>query len=109
MADQVQRDLAELLRLEVRDPRIGFVTLTEVEISADYAHAKVFYSVLPDSDEQRSKSAQGLAACRGFLRARLAQMLGIHQTPELHFVLDDSVSRGAHLSALIDEAVGRSS
>lgn len=80
MADQVQRDLAELLRLEVRDPRIGFVTLTEVEISADYAHAKVFYSVLPDSDEQRSKSAQGLAACRGFLRARLAQMLGIHQT-----------------------------
>jgi ribosome-binding factor A len=60
--------------------------------------------VLPDTEEQRLKSEQGLAACRGFLRSRLGQLLQIHQTPELHFVHDTSLARGVALSGLIDEA-----
>jgi len=104
VADQIQKDLAVLLMTEVKDPRIGMVTITEVEVSPDYSHAKVFYSVLPDSEEQRQRSAAGLAASRGFLRGRLGRLLQIHQTPELHFVLDDSVARGAALSQLIDHA-----
>ena len=104
VADQIQKDLAILLMSEVKDPRIGMVTLTEVEVSPDYAHAKVFYSVLPDTDAQRQRSAQGLEACKGFLRKQLGGLLKIHQTPELHFVHDDSISRGAAMSQLIDEA-----
>ncbi len=105
VADQIQRDLSELLRLEVKDPRIGLITLTDVEVTADYAHAKVFYSVLPDTPEQLEKTAQGLAASRGFLRAKLGRMLRIHQSPELHFVLDDSAARAIAMSQLIDRAI----
>ena len=104
VADQIQKDLALLLMTEVKDPRIGLVTLTEVEVSPDYSHAKIFYSVLPDTADQQQRTAQGLAASRGFLRARLGRMLQIHQTPELHFVRDDSVARGAAMSQLIDAA-----
>lgn len=105
VADQIQRDLSELLRLEVKDPRIGLITITDVEVTADYAHAKVYYSVLPDDPDQLSKTADGLAACRGFLRAKLGRMLKIHQTPELHFVRDDTVARAIAMSELIDRAV----
>ena len=105
VADQIQRDLSELIRLEVKDPRLGLITITDVEVTPDYAHAKVFYSVLPDDESQLKKTAEGLAACRGFLRAKLGRMLKIHQTPELHFVRDDSVARAMAMSALIDRAV----
>lgn len=105
VADQIQRDLSELLRLEVKDPRIGLITLTGVEVTPDYAHAKVFYSVLPDDPEQLKKTAQGLAACRGFLRSKLGRMLKIHATPDLHFVLDDTTARAMEISALIDQAI----
>jgi ribosome-binding factor A len=109
VADQIQRDLSELLRLEVKDPRIGLITLTDVEVTPDYAHAKIYYSVLPDSPEQLEKTAQGLAACRGFLRSRLGRMLRIHQTPDLHFVLDDTAARAIAMSQLIDQALAKQS
>lgn len=108
MADQIHRDLSELLRLEVKDPRIGLVTITDVEITPDYAHAKVYYSVLPDTPEQIEKTAAGLAACRGFLRSKLGRMLRIHQTPELHFVRDDTAARAIAMSQLIDQAIAKS-
>ncbi len=107
VADQIQRDLSELLRLEVKDPRIGLITITDVEVTPDYAHAKVFYSVLPDDQESLKKTADGLAACRGFLRGRLGRMLKIHQTPELHFVLDDSAAKAIAMSQLIDQAIAK--
>ncbi len=107
VADQIQRDLSELLRLEVKDPRIGLITITDVEVTPDYAHAKVFYSVLPDDAESLKKTADGLAACRGFLRGRLGRMLKIHQTPELHFVLDDSAAKAIAMSQLIDQAIAK--
>lgn len=105
VADQIQRDLSELIRLEVKDPRLGLITLTDVEVTPDYAHARVYYSVLPDDAVQLKRTEEGLAACRGFLRAKLGRMLKIHQTPELHFVRDDSVARAIAMSALIDRAV----
>jgi len=109
VADQIQKDLSELIRLEVKDPRLGLVTITDVEVTPDYAHAKVFYSVLPDDAEQLKKTADGLAACRGFLRGKLGRMLKIHTTPELHFVRDDSTARAIAMSELIDRALaGRS-
>ena len=105
IADQIQRDLSELIRLEVKDPRLGLVTITDVEVTPDYAHARVFYSVLPDDPAQLARTAEGLTACRGFLRAKLGRMLKIHQTPELHFTRDDSTARAIAMSELIDRAI----
>ena len=104
IADQIQRSLAELIRLEVRDPRVGLVTLTGVELSRDQSHAKVFFTVL-GSPAQAEDAAAGLARAAGFLRTELAHRLTTRKVPELHFEYDESVERGVRLSRLIDEAV----
>jgi len=104
LADQIQRELSELLRSEVKDPRVGMVTLTGVEVSADLAHAKVFYTTL-DEGEARDATALGLRRAAGFLRSALGQRLKVHNVPELHFEFDASIERGARLSRLIDEAL----
>lgn len=107
IADQIQRDVAELIRGEVKDPRVGLVTLTGVEVSPDHRHAKIFFTVLGDSSQVRLAS-EGLDHAASFLRARLASTLRLRIMPELRFVYDESVARGARLSQLIDEAVGAS-
>ncbi|MCK9283510.1 MAG: 30S ribosome-binding factor RbfA [Rhodocyclaceae bacterium] len=104
VSEQILRELAELIRLELKDPRVSLVTLTAVEVTADYAHAKVFYTTLADAD-QRAEIERGLKRSAGFLRRELGRRVRIHHTPELHFVFDASVERGTHLSRLIDEAV----
>ena len=104
VAEQIRRDLAELIRLEVKDPRVALVTLTDVEVTADFAHAKVFYSALADA-EQLQALATGLAHASGFLRRELGRRIKIHHLPELHFVHDASIENGARLSQLIDAAV----
>ncbi len=104
IADQIQRELSELIREEVRDPRVRFVTLTAVELSRDQSHAKVFFTVL-GTPEQAEACGAGLARSAGFLRAGLSHRLTTRKVPELHFVFDESVERGVRLSRLIDEAV----
>lgn len=104
VADQIQRELAELIRVELKDPRVGMVTLTGVEVTQDYAHAKVFFSLLGDSTQVESV-AKGLQSAAGFLRSQLAQRMKLRITPQLHFLLDSSVENGAHLSQLIDAAI----
>jgi len=105
VAEQIQRELADLLRLEVKDPRIGMVTLTDVEVTADYGHAKVFFTLL-GSTEQVAAAASGLNHAAGFLRHELGQRIKLRSVPQLHFLYDESVERGVRLSRLIDEAVG---
>ena len=100
----MQRDLSEILRLELKDPRIGLVTLTGIELSPDLTHAKVFYTVM-GSDEQIEETHATLTRAAGFLRSRIARTLTIRVTPELHFVYDESIARGDRLSRLIDAAV----
>ena len=102
--EQIRRELADLIRLELKDPRVNLGTLTDVEITADYTHAKVFYTTLA-SAEQREEIARGLKRSAGFLRRELGKRVRIHHSPELHFVYDASVERGTQLSALIDQAV----
>ena len=104
VAEQIQRELAELIRLELKDPRVRLVTLTDVEITADYTHAKVFYTSLASADHQ-PEIAAGLMRASSFLRRELGKRLSIHHLPELHFVYDVSVERGTYLSHLIDQAV----
>jgi len=105
VAEQIQRELADLLRLEVKDPRIGMVTLTDVEVTADYGHAKVFFTLLGNA-EQVAAAAAGLNHAAGFLRHELGQRVKLRSVPQLHFTYDESVERGIRLSQLIDEAVG---
>ncbi|OIR11093.1 ribosome-binding factor A [mine drainage metagenome] len=102
IAEQIRRELAELVRLEVKDPRVRKVTLTGVEVTNDHAHAKVFYTSL-DGDSELLR--QGLERSAGFLRSQLAHAMKLRITPQLHFVYDASIERGAHLSQLIDQAV----
>ena len=104
IADEIQRSLAEVIRLEVRDPRVGMVTLTGVELSRDQSHAKVFFTVL-GAESAAGDALEGLQRAAGFLRSELAHRLTTRKVPELHFSYDESVERGVRLSRLIDEAV----
>jgi len=103
IAEQIRRELAEVIRLELRDPRVGMISLTDVQLSADYAHAKVFFSSLAGSEHLVSLLA-GLENAAGFLRSELGKRISIHMTPQLHFIFDESLERGAQLSKLISEA-----
>ena len=87
---------------ELKDPRIGFVTITGVETSADLRQARVYVSVL-GSEAKREKTLSGLAASHGVLQARLASELRMKRTPQLAFEYDPSVERGVRMSHLIDE------
>ena len=104
VAEQVRRELAELIRTELKDPRVGMVSITEVEVTADYAHAKIYFSTLAGS-ENLSDVMAGLQKASGFLRRELGKRISIHMTPQLRFVFDQSLERGADLSKLIQEAV----
>ena len=106
VAEQIRRDLSELIRAEIRDPRVQQVSLTAVEVTPDYAHAKVFYTALV-AESERDALAQGLKRASGFLRHELSRLLLLRTVPELHFVYDTSVERGISLSSLIDSAVAR--
>jgi ribosome-binding factor A len=103
-ADQIQRILSELIRLELKDPRVHMVTITDVEVSTDLSHAKVFVTTL-DAPEQRKEMLAGLERAAGFLRSALSRRLTVRTVPQLHFVYDESVERGTRLARLIDESV----
>ena len=104
VADQIQRDLAEILAYDLKDPRVGMVTVTEVQITPDYAHAKIFFTMLKDGKEEVKNTVDGLAAASGYIRGQLGKRLHIHTLPQLHFVYDSSTSRGMEMSLLIDKA-----
>lgn len=102
VSDQIQRDLAELIARELKDPRVGMVTLQSVEVTPDYAHAKVYFSLLI-GDPQETQDALNQAA--GFLRNGLFKRLHIHTVPTLHFIYDRTTERAADMNALIAKAV----
>lgn len=102
VADQIQRDLTELIARELKDPRVGMITIQGVEVTPDYAHAKVYFSVLV-GDPQETETALNQAA--GFLRNGLFKRLRIHTVPTLHFHFDRTTERAADMNALIAKAV----
>ncbi|WP_127476836.1 30S ribosome-binding factor RbfA [Sulfurivermis fontis] len=105
VGEQMQRELALLIQQELKDPRLGMITVSGVEVTRDFAHAKVFVTVLGDDAGQVEKSLEGLRHAAGFLRRELGRRMQLRTIPELHFVHDTSVERGTRLSALIDQAV----
>jgi ribosome-binding factor A len=123
VADQIQRELATLIQMEVNDPRVGMVSVTGVEVSRDIAHAKVFVTVLNTltDDSQINESTlsepgdldkleikeniDALNKAAGFLRSLLAKRLSTRSVPKLRFYYDGSIARGQQLSSLIDSAL----
>jgi ribosome-binding factor A len=104
VADQIQRDLSEIIAFELKDPRVGMITITEVQLTPDYAHAKVFFTMLSDDKEAIKNTVAGLVKASGYIRIMLGKRLSIHTLPELHFIHDTSTARGIEMSRLIDEA-----
>jgi ribosome-binding factor A len=106
VAEQIRRELADLLQFEAKDPRVGMVTITEVEVSGDLAHAKVFYSApVQDNPEAMKELQKGLEKSAGFLRSQLGKRMMVRTVPQLHFSYDSSIDRGMRISRLIDEAL----
>lgn len=104
VGDEIQRELADLLRNEVKDPRVGPVTITGVEVSADLSHAKVFVTHLAGR-EHGDEAVHALQHTAGFLRSSLSHRLNLYSVPQLHFAYDDSIESGMKLSQLIDDAI----
>lgn len=106
--EQIRRELTSLLQFDVRDPRIGVVTVTAVETSPDLYHAKVFYSVM-GSEEDRDSAAEGLRAASGFLRTEIGRRMHIRRAPELHFTYDNTLHHAMHIERLLQEALATTS
>lgn len=102
VAQQAQQVLSELIRRELRDPRLGLLTLTEVRMSKDLGYATVYYSVLGTDP---ATAQEILTSAAGMLRGPLGRVLGIRHSPELRFVRDELIESGARLTALIRQAV----
>ena len=104
VADQIQRELPELIRQEVKDPRVGMLTITEVEVNRDMEFAKVFFTTLGSQTEHEA-CLEGLKRASGFLRTQLSKRMQLRVVPKLSFVYDHSVERGMQLSQLIESAI----
>lgn len=104
VGDQIQRDLAQLIQQEIKDPRIGMVTVTAVEVTKEYEKAKVYVTTLGDSEATKN-TVEALNQAAGYLRKQLGSRLTVRRIPQLNFVYDASVEQGNSLSSLIDKAV----
>ncbi|SFS59749.1 30S ribosome-binding factor RbfA [Marininema halotolerans] len=102
VGEQIKKELSQVLQQEMKDPRIGFVTVTAVEMSGDLQQAKVFISVYGD-DEKKKESLEGLEKAKGFLRSELGRRIQLRHTPELVFKFDGSIEHGNHISKLLEE------
>ena len=105
VADYLQRELAALIQHEVRDPRVGMVSITGVSVSRDLGHARVYYTSMDsDSSEEASETTEALNRAAGFLRSSLSRDSNMRSVPQLRFYFDSSVGRGRHLEDLIRRA-----
>lgn len=104
VAEQMRRELADLLMFEVKDPRVNGLTITEVEVTGDMAHAKVYYV----STKQTKGLQAGLETASGFLRSQVSKRMMLRTIPQLHFIYDQSIDNGMKMSSLIDAALADS-
>lgn len=104
IADAIHAEIAQLLLREIKDPRVGMVTLTGVRVTADLRHARVFFSVLGEA-QRRSEALAGLRSASGFIRAQLARRLSLRVAPEIVFEADTSFEEAERVSRLLKESV----
>lgn len=101
IAEEIKRAAADIIR-DMKDPRIGFVSITDVEVSNDLRHVKIFVSVYGD-EEAKQRTLEGLRAATGYVRTELGKVIRLRHTPEIHFKLDSSLERGARISQILAE------
>ncbi|RRJ83353.1 30S ribosome-binding factor RbfA [Aestuariirhabdus litorea] len=110
VADQLQKELARAIQQEIKDPRLGMVTVSGVDVSRDLAYARVYVTFMGDeSPEAIEEQLKVLNSAAGFLRSLLARAIKLRTTPQLSFHYDESLARGRHLSSLIDRALSEDS
>lgn len=102
VGEEIREELTDILAREVKDPGLGFVTLTHVRMSGDLQSARVFYTVMGD-DKARRETAKALDRCTPFLRRHIAARVRLRRVPELHFTFDESVARGQRIEQLLEE------
>jgi len=106
VAQQIQKEIAVILQREIKDPRLGFVTVSAVEVSRDLSYAKIFVTVLNTSDEDKTKqSVQILNDATGYIRSILGKRIRARIMPELRFVVDTSLLEGMRISNLVDSVI----
>ncbi len=102
LAETIKKEVSDILRNNVKDPRVGFVTITDVEVSGDKRHAKVYFSVMGDQQDRKS-TQRALSSASGFIRNELGQRLTLRYTPELEFYLDESLDEGIKIQQLLQK------
>lgn len=108
VSDFLKQELAQLIRFEIKDPRLSTINIVDAEVSRDLSHAKIFFTVIGcQNEEDGKKAADVLNRAAGFLRKQLSESNTMRTTPQLHFHYDSSVIRGGHLASLIDQAVAQ--
>jgi len=100
LAHTIKREVSSILATEVKDPRLGMISITDVEVSRDLAVAKIYFSQL-GGEEERARTLDGLERAKGFIRSELAKRLRVRHTPEIVFLFDPSLEHGAKISALL--------
>ncbi|WP_077211564.1 30S ribosome-binding factor RbfA [Bacillus dakarensis] len=100
VGEQMKKELGEIIGRKIKDPRIGFVTVTDVQVTGDLQQAKVFISVLGD-DEQKENTLKGLAKAKGFIRSEIGQRIRLRKTPEIIFEFDESIDYGNRIDSLL--------
>ncbi len=105
VAEAIKKEVAQMLRDELKDPRIGFVTVTSVEVSPDLRHAKVFFSIY-GSVEEKQQTLKALNSAQGFVRSELGKRLRLRYAPEIVFRFDESIEHGARIMELLEEVQG---
>jgi ribosome-binding factor A len=100
VGEQMKKELSDIIGRKIKDPRIGFVTVTDVQVSGDLQQAKVYITVLGGED-QREKTLKGLAKAKGFIRSEVGQRVRLRKTPEIIFEFDESIEYGNHIETLL--------
>lgn len=107
VAQAIQKEISQMVLRELKDPRLGFVTITQIEVTKDLRIARVFYSVM-GNEPARQSSQRALEAAKGFIRKRLGERLRLRYTPELQFILDDSIEKHLRITKLLNDLKGES-
>ena len=100
VAEQMKKELGDIITTKIKDPRVGFVTVTDVEVTGDLQQANVYVSVLGDEDKKR-ESLLGLAKAKGFIRSEIGKRIRLRKTPELTFAFDEALEHGNHIEAIL--------
>ncbi|MDQ0350667.1 ribosome-binding factor A [Alkalibacillus filiformis] len=102
VAEQMKKELGDILSRKIKDPRVGFVTVTDVKVSGDLQQAKVFISIFGD-DEQQEKTLVGLAKSKGFIRTEIGQRIRLRKTPEITFEIDEAIQYGNKIENILND------